>query len=60
MIRLEAETAGHVHLLYAKLPGESDDYIASLKLNGWHSLHTDFIAPYGKVVEVQIRTWDMH
>ena len=60
MIRCEAETAGHVHVLYANLPGESDDYIASPKLNGWRSLHTDFIGPYGKVVEVQIRTRDMH
>ncbi len=51
---------GVVHGLYAYLPGEFDDYIATPKSNGYRSIHTAVTGPGGKTVEVQIRTRDMH
>ena len=51
---------GLVHGAYKSIPHEFDDYIASPKPNGYRSLHTAVIGPQGKVVEVQIRTQQMH
>ena len=51
---------GLVHAAYKSIPHEFDDYIASPKPNGYRSLHTAVIGPQGKVVEVQIRTQQMH
>ncbi len=51
---------GLVHGTYKSIPHEFDDYIASPKPNGYRSLHTAVIGPQGKVVEVQIRTQQMH
>lgn len=51
---------GIVHTIWQHIPKEFDDYIANPKSNGYKSLHTAVIGPFGKAIEVQIRTQQMH
>ena len=51
---------GAVHASWMAVEGELDDYIAVPKSNGYRSLHTAIQGPDDKVVEVQIRTVEMH
>ncbi|MEI8054989.1 MAG: HD domain-containing protein [bacterium] len=50
----------HMHTAWQYLPDEFDDYIASPKPNGYCSIHTAVYGPQNRIVEIQIRTYDMH
>ncbi len=51
---------GAIHSSWRPLPGRIKDYIAFPKPNGYRSIHTTVFTGDGNIVEVQIRTEDIH
>lgn len=51
---------GVIHAKFRPLPGEFKDYIAFPKPNGYQSLHTTVLSEEAGVVEMQVRTEEMH
>lgn len=54
------EALGTIHKFYKPVPGLIKDYISMPKPNGYKSLHTTVFCEKGKIVEIQIRTPEMH
>lgn len=51
---------GIIHGSWRPLPGKIKDYISTPKLSGYQSLHTTVFSGDGGIVEIQIRTEEMH
>lgn len=51
---------GVIHALWKPLPGEFKDYVSFPKPNGYQSIHTTVLTADAGIVEMQIRTEEMH
>jgi GTP pyrophosphokinase len=49
-----------LNTVWTSVPGQFDDYIQSPKGNNYRSIHTAIYGAHDKVIEVQIRTFEMH
>ena len=54
------EVFGKIHNKWKPVPGRIKDYIATPKPNMYRSLHTTVMTNYGRVFEIQIRTYEMN
>jgi GTP diphosphokinase / guanosine-3',5'-bis(diphosphate) 3'-diphosphatase len=54
------KTLGIIHGQWRPVPGRIRDFIALPKLNGYRSLQTTVFTGNGNLVEIQIRTEEMH
>lgn len=51
---------GIVHAHWQHVAAEFDDYIANPKPNGYQSIHTAVLTDDNRIIEIQIRTHEMH
>ncbi len=51
---------GHVHSLWRPKDGRIKDFVANPKPNGYRALHTTVFCMDNQLVEIQIRTFEMH